>query len=266
MFFKKKAKLSQDEKIALIRQFISSDSTIVQLAKDNNVKEKDLELWYQVYRYGIEQLLNNEGKPRIMPLVEDYKDFPEDTFILFLKINISAHTGHFESLFSNHADAEKFASGYGAMVAQGDETVLLDMREMVLSLCPELSANDVVFAQLKDINISNISNSTTNLDNNETSILPDDGISTPLSGLDEDVWSRGYYAETGDGTWYEVYVTEHIKSIWGDFELSNPDEIEMFANFKEFNVSCFAEFGQITFFVPNSGEGNTLDDLTEIFA
>lgn len=266
MFFKKKVKLSQSAKIALVQQFISSNVTIAHLAKENNVKEKDLELWYQVYKYGAELSLNNEHKPEITPLVPDSNDFPEDTFILFLNTNISQHTSRFESLFSDQSDAEKFASGHGAMLAQGDETVLLEMREMVLSLYPELSVNDVIFAQLKDINISNTSNSATLSDNNETNILPEDGISTPLSGLDEDVWSRGYYAQTDDGTWYEVYVTEHIKSIWGDFELSDPDEVEIFANFKEFNVSCFAEFSQITFFVPNSGDGNTLDDLTDIFA
>ena len=41
-----------------------------------------------------------------------------------------------------------------------------------------------------------------------------DGISEHLSFLDEDelVWDRGYYCETEDGVWYELYVNEMIKS------------------------------------------------------
>ena len=49
-----------------------------------------------------------------------------------------------------------------------------------------------------------------------------DGIAIPLNGLDDEVWERGYYCETDDGTWYEVYANENIKEIWGDFELTDP--------------------------------------------
>jgi hypothetical protein len=92
-----------------------------------------------------------------------------------------------------------------------------------------------------------------------------DGISKPLSGLDDDVWDRGYCCETDDGTWYEMYAAQAIRDIWGDFDLSDPDEAEMFEGFSDFNVSAFGEEGQITFFAPN-GDANDLDALTEIFA
>lgn len=92
-----------------------------------------------------------------------------------------------------------------------------------------------------------------------------DGISTPLGGLDDEVWDRGYYCETDDGIWYEVYANENIKGIWGDFELEDPEEKEMFEGFSDFNVSMFGDYGQITFFVAKGDEENTLDALTEIF-
>ena len=92
-----------------------------------------------------------------------------------------------------------------------------------------------------------------------------DGISIPLNGLDDEVWDRGYYCETDDGTWYEVYANENIKAIWGDFELTDPEEKEMFADFSDFDVSMFSDYGQITFFVPINDDENTLDGLTELF-
>jgi len=92
-----------------------------------------------------------------------------------------------------------------------------------------------------------------------------DGISIPLDGLDDEVWDRGYYCETVDGTWYELYVVDSIKELWGDFSLNDPEEKEMFECFSDFNVSMFEEYGQITFFVPIGDEENGLDALTEIF-
>ena len=92
-----------------------------------------------------------------------------------------------------------------------------------------------------------------------------DGIATPLTGLDDEVWDRGYYCETDDGIWYEVYVNENIKEIWGDFELVDDEEKEMFDGFSDFNVSMFGDYGQITFFVAKGDDENTLDALTEIF-
>ena len=38
-----------------------------------------------------------------------------------------------------------------------------------------------------------------------------DGMSETLENLTPDVWNRGYYLETDDGIWYEVYVNDQIK-------------------------------------------------------
>ena len=40
-----------------------------------------------------------------------------------------------------------------------------------------------------------------------------DGISDQLENLEPEVWDRGYYKETDDGIWYEVYVNDEIKKI-----------------------------------------------------
>ena len=41
-----------------------------------------------------------------------------------------------------------------------------------------------------------------------------DFISDPLDNLNTDVWDRGYYKETDDGIWYEVYVNDQIKKAY----------------------------------------------------
>ena len=40
-----------------------------------------------------------------------------------------------------------------------------------------------------------------------------DGISEPIENLSTDVWDRGYYLETDEGIWYEVYVNGFINFI-----------------------------------------------------
>ena len=92
-----------------------------------------------------------------------------------------------------------------------------------------------------------------------------DGISKPINGLDEEVWEKGYCCNTDDGTWYEVYANENIREIWGEFELNEPDDKEMFEKFSNFDVSMFGDYGQITFFVATGDTENDLDALTEIF-
>lgn len=95
--------------------------------------------------------------------------------------------------------------------------------------------------------------------------LNPDGISLPLNGLDEEVWEKGYYFDTDEGTWYELYAVEHIRAIWGDFDLSDPEERERFEGFSDFDVSMFEEYGQINFFVAVNDTKNDLDALTEKF-
>ena len=52
-----------------------------------------------------------------------------------------------------------------------------------------------------------------------------DGISDNLDYINQDVWDRGYYCETEDGIWYEVYVNDTIKSSYPKIDLSNEDDL-----------------------------------------
>jgi hypothetical protein len=92
-----------------------------------------------------------------------------------------------------------------------------------------------------------------------------DGISKALSGLDEDVWDRGYCCDTDDGTWFEVYLTDELREAYGSFDMSDEDMRERFGGFHDFDASMFEDYGQITFFVPKGEEKFTFDALEEIF-
>ena len=95
-----------------------------------------------------------------------------------------------------------------------------------------------------------------------------DGIETPLGNLEPSVWDRGYYCETDEGVWYELYVNETVKTdypaIAEDFE--NIDSISY--NFRGFHglwLRDYEENSQITFFVPNEEKSFTFDEMTDIF-
>ena len=95
-----------------------------------------------------------------------------------------------------------------------------------------------------------------------------DGIETPLGNLEPSVWDRGYYCETDEGVWYELYVNETVKTdypaIAEDFE--NIDSISY--NFRGFHglwLGDYEENSQITFFVPNKEKSFTFDEMTDIF-
>ena len=94
------------------------------------------------------------------------------------------------------------------------------------------------------------------------------GIETPLDNLEPSVWDRGYYCETDEGVWYELYVNETVKtdypSIAEDFE--NIDSISY--NFRGFHglwLGDYEENSQITFFVPNDEKEFTFNEMTNIF-
>ena len=81
-----------------------------------------------------------------------------------------------------------------------------------------------------------------------------DGISKSIENLSTDVWDRGYYLETNEGIWYEVYVNDQIKK--------GCDEI--FDYFHDIMLDHYEDNNQITFFVPNNETQYTLDKLTDI--
>ena len=95
-----------------------------------------------------------------------------------------------------------------------------------------------------------------------------DGISNPLGDLEPSVWDKGYYCETDEGVWYEVYFSEEQKKHY-------PSEKEIQENFdanlidgkgfKGISLWNFEEDNQITFFVQNEEEEWTFDKMTDMF-
>ena len=91
-----------------------------------------------------------------------------------------------------------------------------------------------------------------------------DGISEPLENLTPDVWDRGYYLETDDGIWYEIYVNEQIKKYYPKIDLEDEKQKETFGKFHDIMLDHYESDNQITFFVPNNETQYTLDELTDI--
>jgi hypothetical protein len=100
-------------------------------------------------------------------------------------------------------------------------------------------------------------------DYNNEEINPN-GISITIVDLDENVWERGYYCETEDGTWYEVYVNLEIKKYYPEIDLNNEDHNETFSGFNDLYLGNYVDYNQITFFVPIGEDEFNLENLTEI--
>ena len=91
-----------------------------------------------------------------------------------------------------------------------------------------------------------------------------DFISDTLENLNSFVWERGYYKETDDGIWYEVYVTEKIKQKLPKINLNNKN-LKILKIFHDLLLDHYESDNQITFFAPNESDQNYLDILTNIF-
>ena len=92
-----------------------------------------------------------------------------------------------------------------------------------------------------------------------------DFISDQLDNLNSNVWDRGYYKETDDGIWYEVYVNDQIKKYYPKIDIKNNEEDkETFGKFSDIFFDHYENDNQITFFVSNDEEQYTLDELTDI--
>ena len=92
-----------------------------------------------------------------------------------------------------------------------------------------------------------------------------DFISDQLDNLNSHVWDRGYYKETDDGIWYEVYVNDQIKKYYPKIDIKNNEEDkETFAKFSDIFFDHYESDNQITFFVAKDEEQYTLDELTDI--
>ena len=91
-----------------------------------------------------------------------------------------------------------------------------------------------------------------------------DFISDPLENLNSVVWDRGYFKETDDGIWYEVYVSDRIKQKVPKIDL-NDQKQKILKTFHDLLIDHYENDNQITFFAPNESDQNYLDILTNIF-
>ena len=92
------------------------------------------------------------------------------------------------------------------------------------------------------------------------------GISNEIKNLNSDVWDRGYYLETEDGFWYEVYVNDTIKKYYPRIDDKDSEIYEILEGFNDLDSFNYESDNQITFFVPNDENEYTLDELTDILA
>ena len=91
-----------------------------------------------------------------------------------------------------------------------------------------------------------------------------DFISDQLDNLNSHVWDRGYYKETDDGIWYEVFVNDQIKKYYPKIDLNDEEQKETFGKFDSIILDHYESDNQITFFVPIGENTYTLNELTDI--
>ena len=91
-----------------------------------------------------------------------------------------------------------------------------------------------------------------------------DFISDPLENLNSVVWDRGYFKETDDGIWYEVYVSDRIKQKVPKIDL-NDQKQKILKTFHDLLIDHYENDNHITFFAPQESDQNYLDILTNIF-
>jgi hypothetical protein len=97
-----------------------------------------------------------------------------------------------------------------------------------------------------------------------------DGISEQLSFIDDDelVWDRGYYCETEEGVWYELYVKDKVKKLFPDLYEENANKkvvASPFRGFKGLLLDHYEESDQITFFDSENEKKWGYYHLTDIF-
>tara|TARA_B110000240_G_C13375180_1_gene400002 strand:- start:518 stop:844 length:327 start_codon:yes stop_codon:yes gene_type:complete len=96
-----------------------------------------------------------------------------------------------------------------------------------------------------------------------------DGISKSLEVFDDFVWNRGYYLETDEGVWHEMYVNDLIKSenpnVDENKENEDPGLKYSLERFHGLLLDHYQENSQITFFVQNEYEYD-FNGMTDFFA
>tara|TARA_B100001057_G_scaffold484708_1_gene563204 strand:- start:612 stop:935 length:324 start_codon:yes stop_codon:yes gene_type:complete len=97
------------------------------------------------------------------------------------------------------------------------------------------------------------------------------GIETPIKNLETSIWDRGYYCDTDEGVWYELYFNDEQKKYYPkelDLQQTLDENFKYGKNtegFKGLLLFHFEDENQITFFVSHSEEEWTFDKMTDIF-
>ena len=97
------------------------------------------------------------------------------------------------------------------------------------------------------------------------------GIETSIEDLETSVWDRGYYCDTDEGVWYELYLNNEQKKYYPtelDLQETLNENFKYGKNtegFKGLLLFHFEDENQITFFVSYSEEEWTFDKMTDIF-
>ena len=95
-----------------------------------------------------------------------------------------------------------------------------------------------------------------------------DGIAKQLSlsDIEENVWERGCYLKTDEGTWYELFVNNEVKTDHPNLSenLNDEDSLNL-QGFYALWLGDYADYCQITFFVPNEEKQFTFEEMTNIF-
>tara|TARA_S200000501_G_C20284078_1_gene508554 strand:- start:166 stop:489 length:324 start_codon:yes stop_codon:yes gene_type:complete len=97
------------------------------------------------------------------------------------------------------------------------------------------------------------------------------GIETPIENLETSIWDRGYYCDTDEGVWYELYFNDEQKKHYPtelDLQQTLDENFKYGKNtvgFKGLLLFHFEDENQITFFVSHSEEEWTFDKMTDIF-
>ena len=90
-------------------------------------------------------------------------------------------------------------------------------------------------------------------------------IDLPLEHIDPSIFERGYSYADDEGIWYEVYVTNQIKSCFPNSDVLYNDEGNgLLSKFSDVLIYHFEEDNQITFFVPSDEKIFDLMGLTKL--
>jgi hypothetical protein len=90
-----------------------------------------------------------------------------------------------------------------------------------------------------------------------------DGICNACDDLDEEIFDYGYFLETEEGVWYELYVTDEYHNTRPNLLVSEAG-LSLEENFHGMTLEYYADFKQITFIEPYGEQTNTFAALWKL--